>query len=62
MTTISQQPNVKNCQPALDFTRPFMDDKTLSISALHLPEAQPGPSRVKNVRLSIDHRTLLSSR
>jgi hypothetical protein len=34
MTTISQQPNVKNCQPALDFTRPFMDDKTLSISAL----------------------------
>jgi hypothetical protein len=32
MIAASQQPNVKNGQPALDFQRPFMDDKRLSIS------------------------------
>jgi hypothetical protein len=34
MTAIRQQPNVKNGQPALDFTRPFMDDKHTAISAV----------------------------
>jgi hypothetical protein len=37
MTTTGQQQNVKNDQPALDFKRPFMDDKRLSRSAHSSP-------------------------
>jgi hypothetical protein len=34
MTATRQQLNVKNGQPTLDFTRPFMDDKRHAISGV----------------------------
>jgi hypothetical protein len=37
MTATAQRPNVKNGRTALDFHRPFMDDKPLSISADSYP-------------------------
>jgi len=44
MTTTSQQPNVKNDQPALDFKRPFMDDKTTAISDSRALTTKTGPA------------------
>jgi hypothetical protein len=39
MTSIITRKNGNNLETPLDTTRPFMDDKTLSISVTHAPLA-----------------------
>ena len=52
ITPTSRQTNVKNGQPPLDITRPFMDDKRLSISGRRTRYLAPpeGRSRLSLVR------------
>jgi hypothetical protein len=45
ITTPASQPNVKNGQPPLDITRPFMDDKPLSISVTNPDDDHNGTER-----------------